>query len=165
MAVGSLVRSFATGQHRLPRLERAWCDAAYWLHEALAENIDAIAVVKLETALEVLMRAGSTSGSQARLEAILAAFYGLSPGDPITSESAMTAKQFAKGIISDRSQVLHGTLSTLHSRLAMSRSGVEGFVIEVVRRVARELEGYANSSASRDDLNTFLTWVRERQEL
>jgi hypothetical protein len=164
VAVGKLVNSFATGQHRLPKLERAWCDAAYWLHEALAEIIDTIGVVKLETALEVLLRAGNTSGSQARLEAILATFYGLKPGDPITSESAMTAKQFAKGIVGDRSQILHGTWSTLHSRLAMNRSGVEGFVIEVVRRAAWELEGYANSLAPRDDLDTFLAWVRSRQE-
>lgn len=32
-AVGSCVRSFATGCFRFPNLERAWCDAAYWLHE------------------------------------------------------------------------------------------------------------------------------------
>jgi hypothetical protein len=36
-AVGSCVRSFATGCFYLPDLERAWCDAAYWLHEALTE--------------------------------------------------------------------------------------------------------------------------------
>lgn len=163
-AVGSLVKSFATGQYRLPRLERAWCDAAYWLHEALVENIDTIAIVKLETALEVLMRAGSTSGSQARLEAILSTFYGVNPGDPVTSESVTTAKQFAKGIVGDRSQILHGTRSTLHSHLAMSRNGVERFVIEVVRRAAWELERYANSPAPRDDLDSFLAWVGARQE-
>jgi hypothetical protein len=162
-AVGRLVKSFATGQYRLPKLEQAWCDAAYWLHEALAENIDSISAVKLETALEVLMWAGSTSGSQARLEAILAAFYGLNPDDPIRSESSMTAKQFAKRIVSDRSQILHGTRSTLNWRSAMNRSGDEGFVIEVVRRTAIELEAYASSPSPKDDLDAFLVWVRGKQ--
>jgi hypothetical protein len=41
-AVGNVVRSFTSGTYRLPSLERAWCDAAYWLHEALAEPIDSI---------------------------------------------------------------------------------------------------------------------------
>ena len=39
-AVGNVVRSFTTGVYPLADLERAWCDAAYWLHEALAEPID-----------------------------------------------------------------------------------------------------------------------------
>jgi hypothetical protein len=37
-AVGHRVRSFTTGSFRLPKLEQAWCDAAYWLHERLAEK-------------------------------------------------------------------------------------------------------------------------------
>ena len=161
--MGRLVKSFATGQYRFRKLEQAWCDAAYWLHEALAENIDAISAVKLETALEVLTWAGSTSGSQARLEAILAAFYGLDPGDPIRSESSMTAKQFAKRIVSERSQILHGTRSTLNWRSVTNRNGDEGFVVEVVRRAAIELEAYASSPSPKDDPDAFLTWVRSKQ--
>jgi len=41
-AVGRIVSAYASGQYRFPNLERAWCDGAYWLHEALAEPIDAI---------------------------------------------------------------------------------------------------------------------------
>jgi hypothetical protein len=37
-AVGNVVRSFTSGTWRLPILERAWCDAAYWLHEALVSG-------------------------------------------------------------------------------------------------------------------------------
>jgi hypothetical protein len=108
-AIGSCVTSFVTGKFRLPNLELAWCDAAYWLHEALAEPRDAIAYAKLETALEVLARAESTSGSQTRIELILDAFYSLSPTDKLTPESKMTARQFAKEIVRDRSRILHGT--------------------------------------------------------
>lgn len=73
-AVGRCVTSFAIGQFRLPTLEQGWCDAAFWLHEALAEKSDAIAFAKLETALEVLTRAENRSGSEARIELILSAF-------------------------------------------------------------------------------------------
>jgi hypothetical protein len=161
-AVGSLVTSFATGQFRLPNLERAWCDAAYWLHEALADPADAIAFAKLETALEVLLRAENTSGSRTRMEAILATFYGLNPDDALTSETTTTAKKFVDGIVRDRSRILHGTWSTLNSRLALNRGSMEEFVIAVIRRAALELEAYATTTAPKDDIDAFLAWVRRR---
>lgn len=163
-AAGRCVELFASGQFRFPNLERAWCDAAYWLHEALVEAIDAIAIAKLETALEVLLRAESSSGSQTRMEVILATFYGLNPDDTVTSETTTTAKQFARGIVGDRSRILHGTWSTLNSRLALSRGGMEEFAIAVVRRAALELEAYANTTTSKDDIGAFLSWVKGRSE-
>jgi len=159
-AIGSCVTSFATGKFRLPNLELAWCDAAYWLHEALAEPRDAIAYAKLETALEVLARAESSSGSQARIELILDAFYGLSPTDKLTPESKMTAKQLAKEIVRDRSRILHGTWSTLQPSIGMNRERMEKFAIEVIRRVAIELEEYATTTAPKDEIKSFLMWVR-----
>jgi hypothetical protein len=161
-AVGKCVTSFATGRFRLPNLERAWCDAAYWLHEALAETSAAVAFAKLETALEVLARAESTSGSGSRIELILSAFYSLSPNDMLTSESTTTAKQFAKGIVQDRSRILHGTWSTLNPRLGMDRQGMEQFVIEVIRRAAVELEAYANTTAPIDEVEPLLMWVKSK---
>lgn len=82
-AVGNVVRSFASGSFRLPVLERAWYDAAYWLYQALAESIDTIAIAKLETALEVLLRAESSTRSQQRMLEILSAFFDLEPDNPI----------------------------------------------------------------------------------
>jgi hypothetical protein len=163
-AVGKCVTSFATGLFRLPNLERAWCDAAYWLHEALAETSDAIAVAKLETALELLLRTESTSGSGSRIELILSAFYSLSPNDMVTSESTTTAKQFAKGIVQDRSRILHGTWSTLNPRLGVDRRGTEQFVVEVIRRAAVELEAYSNTTAPLDEIEPFLTWVKRKNQ-
>jgi hypothetical protein len=161
-AVGKCVTSFATGQFRLPNLERAWCDAAYWLHEALAETSDAIAVAKLETALELLVRTESTSGSGSRIELILSAFYSLSPNDMVASESTTTAKQFAKGIVQDRSRILHGTWSTLNPRLGVNRRGTEQFVVEVIRRAAVELEAYSHTTAPLDEIEPFLMWVKRK---
>jgi hypothetical protein len=163
-AVGKCVTSFATGQFRFPSLEQAWCDAAYWLHQALAETSDAIAFAKLETALEVLVHAESAPGSGSRIELILAAFYGLGPQDMLTSESTTTAKQFARNIVQDRSRILHGTWSTLNPRLGLDRRGTEQFVIEVIRRVAVELDAYAHTTAPVDEIEPLLMWVKSKNQ-
>jgi hypothetical protein len=158
-AVGSCVRAFTTGNFRFPKLESSWCDAAYWLHEALAEPLDSIAVAKLETAIEVLLQAESTSGSLQRILTVLDTFFGLKPSDPVTQGATITAKEFAKGLVRDRSRILHGTWSTLNSRMGSNRTGVQNFAITVVRRVVLELEEYALTPSPKDNLDDFLAWT------
>jgi len=162
-AVGSCVRSFTTGCFRFPNLERAWCDAAYWLHDALVEPLDSIAVAKLETALEVLLHAESPAGSQTRMLTILETFYGLKPDAPITKGTTTTTKQFARSVVRDRSRILHGTWSTLNSRLAFNRNGLENFVTTVIRRAALELEDYALTASPEDNIDDFLAWAKRRE--
>ncbi|MBB3427964.1 hypothetical protein FHT85_004973 [Rhizobium sp. BK312] len=161
-AVGNVVRSFSTGAYRLPKLESAWCDGAYWLHEALSEPIDNIAIAKLETALEVLLGSENGSGSTQRLLAILECFFELQPGDPISPGSALTAKQFATNLVRDRSRILHGTWSTLNERLGRSREGMAGFVITVIRRAVVELEAYIQEPSNEDSMDTFIEWLKQR---
>jgi hypothetical protein len=158
-AVSSCVQSFTTGQFRFHVLERAWCDAAYWLHEALAEPLDTIAVAKLETALEVLLQSENAAGSQRRILNVLAKFFGLGPEDVIIPGGTRTAKQLARELVQDRSRILHGTWSTLTSRLASNRDGLEGFVIAILRTAALDLESYAHQPGAGDDLDAFLDWV------
>lgn len=163
-AVSRCVTSFATGKFGFPNLEQAWCNAAYWLHEALAEMNDAIAFAKLETALEVLTRAESTSGSESRLELILSAFYSLAPHEMLTTDSATTVKQFVKRVVGNRSRIIHGTWSTLNPRLGMDRQGMEQFVIEVIRRAVVELEAYTKAEAPEDGIKPFLLWVKAKSQ-
>jgi len=161
-AVGSLVGSFTTGRFRLPSLERSWCDAAYWLHEALAEPVDSIAVAKLETALEVLLRAESSRGSKTRILTILEIFYGLNVDEPIAPGAAVTAGGFAESLVRDRSRILHGTWSTLNSRLGLTRNALENFVMAVIGRAALELESYTLETSPQDDIDAFLGWASRR---
>jgi hypothetical protein len=161
-AVGNVVRSFASGVFRLPVLESAWCDAAYWLHQALAESIDTIAMAKLETALEVLLHSENTMGSERRMLEILTVFFDLGPDDPIAPGSPLSARQFARRVVRDRSRILHGTWSTLSAR-GIDRAGMEGFVVTVVRSAVIELEAYAHSGTPADDVDGFLDWVRRRK--
>lgn len=161
-AVGNRVTSFATARVRLPELETAWCDSAYWLHQALAEPLDSIAVAKLETALEVLLVAESTAGSKRRMLQILEVFYGLKPGDPINKDVTTTAAKFAQGVAGDRSRILHGTWSTLNAQLGVNRGGLETFVTDVVRRAVLELEDYSVSADPKDTVDGLLAWVVQR---
>jgi hypothetical protein len=50
----------------------------------------------------------------------------------------------------------------LNSRLALGRPGLEEFVIAVIRRAAIELQVYASSPDPSDDIDAFMTWVREK---
>jgi hypothetical protein len=161
-AVGNVVRSFASGSFRLPVLERAWCDAAYWLHQALAESIDTIAIAKLETALEVLLRAQSSTRSAQRILEILSAFFNVGPDDPIGPGSPLSARQFARNVVRDRSRILHGTWSTLGAR-GIDRAAMEEFVVTVLRTAVIEMEAYVHSAGPADDFDEFLSWVRQRK--
>jgi hypothetical protein len=162
-SVGNRVRAFTTGSFRLPKLEQAWCDAAYWLHEGLAELMDSIAVTKLETAIEVLLRAESASGSESRILSAMDTFYALKPEDPITPNSSVTTKAFAKGFVRDRSRVLHGTLSTLNVRMADSRDSLENLATTLVRATVQELDLYLQSPSPVDDTEAFLDWIKTRR--
>ena len=74
----------------------------------------------------------------------------------------LSARQFARNVIRDRSRILHGTWSTLNA-LGIDRAGMEGFVITVLRTAVIELEAYAHAVSPADDTNEFLTWVRQRK--
>lgn len=161
-AVGRCITAFATNRFTFACLEQAWCDAAYWYHEALAERIDSIAVVKLETSLEVLLRSASTKGSEARILSVLEAFFGLSPKDPVVPGSPTTAEKFAKSVVEDRSRVLHGTMSTLQPHIGIDRDRLEEFVASVLRRAVIELAGYGTAFAPQDQIKAFLEWVKSK---
>jgi len=160
-SVGNRVTGFTSGQYRLPLLEGAWCDAAYWLHEGLSEPVDSIAVAKLETALEVLLIAESSRGSEAKILLALEVFFGLSPEMPITPVSDITTKQYAKDLVGGRSRVLHGTLSTLSSNLTELRGQLEYMGTTLVRSSAIEIDEYLAAGKTNDDIDVFLGWVRD----
>lgn len=134
----------------------------YWLHQALAEPIGTIAIAKLETALEVLLHTESSRGSQRRMLQILSVFFDLGPDDPIAPRATLSAQQFARNVVRDRSRILHGTWSTLNAR-GIDRAGMEVFVATVLRTAVIELEAYAHSACPIDDIDEFLSWVRQRK--
>lgn len=158
-AAGRRLSMFVTGQMSLPKIDQAWCDAAYWFHEGLAEPLDTVATVKLETAVEVLLRSESSKGSGKRMRQAIEAVTGLTPKAPIALGSSVTVEQFAKTLVGARSQVLHGTFSTLTEELAPERSSLTGFAHMLLATFALQIDAYAASSPPSDDIEALLRWI------
>lgn len=162
-AIGPRIKTFLGATALLPALEQAWIDAAYWFHEGLAEPLDTIAVTKLETAIEVLLRSESTSGSKSRLLRAIRVFYGLAPNQFINPTSEITVEQFAKGFVTDRSRIIHGTWSTLTHSLRDSRPSLTILVRGLLIHYALELNRYLLRTDAKDDLGLFLGFVESRR--
>jgi hypothetical protein len=79
--------------------------------------LDTVAVAKLETAIEVLFRAESMSGSKRRLLESFDAIFGLGSKDFLDAAKTVTVEEFVQAITTARSRILHGTWPTLHSDL------------------------------------------------
>lgn len=158
-AIGLRIQSYLGQNGVLPLLEQAWNDAAYWFLEGLAEPLDTIAVPKFETAIEVLLRSESTSGSKSRVVQAIRAFYGLAPDQSLNPQSNITVDAFAKGLVRDRSRILHGTWSTLSHPLRFSRANLAMFARDLLIRYAVEIDHYAAASGASDDIEKFLAHV------
>jgi hypothetical protein len=46
--------------------------------------------------------------------------------------------------------------------LAISRTGMEGFVTTVIRQAFIELETYSHEPGHADDIDAFVAWLRQR---
>ncbi|MBB4429230.1 ribosomal protein L20 [Bradyrhizobium sp. CIR48] len=161
---GRRVAAFVDGAASLSKLEMPWPDAAYWFHEGLAEPLDTIAVPKLETAIEILLRSESTKGSKARVIKAIEAFYGLSGTDFINAQSQITVEQFAQGLVRDRSRILHGTWSTLNHSLRASRPSLTTLVHGLLIAYSMELDRYAGTPGASDEIDAFLTFVNDARK-
>ena len=163
-AMGCLVDAYLSGQGDFPGLQQAWCNAIYWFHEGMSEPVDAVAIVKLETAIENLFRAESAKGSNARILDGLKGMFGIEQSDPISSSSDVTFKKFVEALVTNRSRVLHGTWPTLPGRDAgMSKSSLEDLARQFLIGYPQFLETYVKESDSpQDDARALLKWAVTR---
>ena len=164
-SVGNRIGAYLSGNSHLTNLEMAWSDAAYWYHEGLAEPLDTIAVPKLETTVEILLRAENSRGSKARMLKAIEAFYGKKAADLINGQSGITVEKFAEGLVTDRSRILHGTWSTLTHSLRASRPSLETLVRELLALYSLGLDEYAVSMSPGDDVDNFLNFVGARPKV
>lgn len=165
-SMGGRLARYLDGSSRLPILDETWCNAAYWYHEAIAEPLETVAIAKLETAIEVLFRSGSSSGSNKRLTDGLEIFFGLQKDD-LLPNGQMTATEFAIAIVTARSRVLHGTWQTLIPDLPEGKGGktislraTEQFARLLLVKFSLGLDHYGGSVAPVDQVEPFLDWVR-----
>jgi hypothetical protein len=158
-SIGRRVEAYVRGCAKLKNLQQAWCDAAYWFHEGLAEPLDTIAVAKLETAIEALLAPGSTKLSNARLCQAIQAFYGLKKTDRLGTNASITVEAFVKEIVGARSQILHGTFSTLTQNVSVTRGNVEGLSFDLLRLSSLAIDQYSTLTAPEDNAREFLDWI------
>lgn len=161
---GKRIDAFLNGHGVLPRLNESWNDAAYWFREGIAEPLDTIAVPKLETAIEVLMRSVSSKGSEVRIVQAIKTFYGLAADQMLGPDSIVTVKEFSKGLVRDRSRLLHGTLPTLSTDMRNSRSSLTALAHELLAQFSVELDEYEAAGETKDDIDPFMGWVQARRK-
>jgi hypothetical protein len=133
------------------------------------ESLATVAVPKLETAIEVLFAAESSSRSALRLKLAFKAFFGLNGKDRIRPDSCETVHDFVASIVRTRSRILHGTWSTLAFDPGINedagRQIVELLVMDLLRRTTLALDKYASYPNAVDDVEPFLKWVEsDRQD-
>jgi len=167
-SVGNRVKAFVEGKSTLLQLDQAWCDAAYWFHEGISEELDSVAIAKIETSIEVLLFAESTKGCKDRLIKTFQSFYGLSMNDPLRENDPRTVFAFIESIVTARSRVLHGTWSTLNYRKQMQierqhRDEIEMLARDLLARVTLELDNYKQSEQPEDNFTKFLDWVSRQR--
>jgi hypothetical protein len=166
-SMGRRLEGYLTAASPLPELNGAWCNAAYWYHEALAETLDTVAVAKLETAIEVLFRAESMSGSKRRLLDSFDAMFGLAPNDFLDSAKTVSVEQIVLAITTARSRILHGTWPTLHSdlpqqsgRLTARYGDVEALARMLLLNFSLQLDAYQAAGKTDDTTEAFRSWMK-----
>ena len=164
-AMGRFIEAYLSGRGNLVRLRRAWCNAVYWFHEGLSEPLDAVATVKLETAIENLFLAESTAKAKKRMLEGLEGMFGFSKSETVSPLSDVTFKKLADDIAKTRSSVLHGTSPTLPGRdLGVDRSLVEGMTRQLLIGYPRLVETYERETdAAKDDIEALLKWAKTRR--
>ncbi len=165
--MGRRLAAYLAAASPLPNLDEAWCNAAYWYHEALAENLDTVAVAKLETAIEVLFRAESMSGSKQRLLDSFDAIFGLKGSDQVNPPSPVTVEPLVVAITTARSRILHGTWPTLHHDLptakgtpAVTYADVEFLTRMLLLQFSAQMDAYQDAGKTVDTTEALVAWIK-----
>ncbi|WP_035227245.1 hypothetical protein [Agrobacterium tumefaciens] len=169
-SMGRRLAAYLSATSPLPELDEAWCNAAYWYHEALAEHLDTVAVAKLETAIEVLFRAESMSGSKQRLLSSFDAIFGLKASDAISPQNSATVEQLVIAITTARSRIFHGTWPTLHTDLPSAKgkpptsyADVETLARLLLLNFSLQLDAYQQAGETVDSTDAFLAWIKAQR--
>lgn len=169
-SMGRRLDGYLTAASPLPELNAAWCNAAYWYHEALAETLDTVAVAKLETAIEVLFRAENMSGSKRRLLESFDAIFGLGRNDYLDTAKTVSVEQIVVAITTARSRILHGTWPTLHNdlptqpgRLTTNYRDVETLARMLLLNFSMQLDAYQSDGQTDDSTEAFMSWIKAQR--
>ena len=156
-SAGRCIEAYIRGGLPFQTLMQAWCDAAYWFNEAVMEPYETVAVAKYETSIENLMRAENAKGSNKRIRTAFKAFFDLEPEDNVAG--LFTVESLAEDIVTARSRVYHGTLSTLVDEPAIKLMDAKAVANALLIHYILGLDLYMAAPGATDDISAFLAWV------
>lgn len=171
--MGRRLEDFLAGTSAVASLDESWCNAAYWYHQALGEDLETVAIAKLETCMEVLLSAESTSGSTRRLLEAFSALWGLSRDDTVGDDPSdcITAGQMVDSIVTARSRILHGTWPTLGTDMPSAKGkGPCSFALAemLAKRLLVDtsayLDAYVEAGGKDCPISDFLFWVQNNRD-
>lgn len=160
-SAGRRIATYINGGSKLPQLEQSWCDAALWSHEGAADFLKTISVAKMETAIEVLLWAESTKGSNNRIRKVFKAFRNLEPNNQI-ADGFPTVEELTRRIVTARSRILHGTLSTLEAETEEEHQVAQMLVQQLLIAYSMQLDDYLQDPDAKDETDAFLDWVHKK---
>jgi hypothetical protein len=162
--MGRRIDAYRTGITTVPVLEQAWCDAVFWFHEGFSEPLDAVAIVKMETAIENLFVAGGTAKTKAQLIGAFERLLGLKNSSLIDTRLPVTVDQFISAVITARSRILHGTWSALgKDDLEVDRSDVAKLARTFLLLYTQFLDLYVESATTpADNVRAFFEWIDKK---
>lgn len=144
----------------------AWCDAAHWYYEAACDDLDTVALTKLEACLENLTSAAKRHSSGSRIRGLLQRVLGLSKSQPLGQDAPFTAGEFAEELVEARSRVLHGSGSTLTGHSRLTRAEVSAMARYLLVATSMLMEAYrVRSPGSELTVQAFQDWLEVQRSV
>lgn len=156
---GTKIASFINVRQPMPRVESAWCDSIYWYLEAIQDDIDATAIAKFEICLENLAEAESLHKSSSRIRTLLRSFLRVSGGQPILEGATLSTADFVSELVTGRSRILHGTSSTLSSRLQLDRREAAEVTRRLLLITGLNMGKFLETHSSQDSMGDYGRWA------
>ncbi len=157
-SAGDSIAALVRGEVLFKNLRAAWCDAMFWYHEATSETLTTVAAVKFETAIESLLRTKRNTGSGERMKQALRILTGLNAKDALPGSPDLKVENYAKMLAEARSQVLHGTISTLSDDVGEERHALAWVARTLLTVVALAFENFMNEPGVSDTIESFIDW-------
>ncbi|MFT9049637.1 hypothetical protein, partial [Gluconobacter cerinus] len=160
---GASISAFISGKDPLSNLRQAWCDSVYWYHEGTSEHLTTVSVVKLETAIEALLRTKSSRGSEERIKSIIKKITGLDSTDMAPDPIGKTVKEYVKSLVAARSRILHGTLSPLIDDAEEEEEHLIWLSRKLLLIFSHSVGQYSKEINAIDCIDEYLIWLESNK--
>ena len=159
------MRGFLDLSNDYERLNRNWCSAAHWYHEALADELPNQRAMKFAVCMEVLFGSSGMRQGKGNITAAISSLCNKCAED-VVSRNGWTIKECVKAIVKLRSRILHGNWEILNvelgdddGRIALKLTDFELFARILLIGYTLEIDKYMELVGRGDSAQDFLAWV------